>query len=137
MADCTKHDDVVNELAKIKERLSATEQTVSDGWMVIRENKGRIDTLERSTERVEEKTNSIFRLLKDLTNTIQSMDDKLDEYIKDIRLELKETNREVSDLKTKQAVTTNNIQWNWKTILASGTVITFLVGMIGQVLLGV
>ena len=136
MAECTKHENVIKELSEIKERLSANEQTVKDGWKVIRRNEERISEVERSTERVEEKTNSIFKLLTKLTDTIESIDDKLDSYIKDVRQEIKDTNIRLNKVEKEAALNTNNITWNWKTILAAGTVITFLISVIGQIFVG-
>lgn len=104
MADCNKHDEVIAELSIIKQRLSATETTVSDGWQVIRQNENRVSNLEKDVATTKERTESIFKLLESLTKTIRSIDIKLDELTKDIRLEIKETNSQINDIKKNLAL---------------------------------
>jgi len=96
----------VKEQSDIKERLSAIEQSVNDGWIIIRKTDEKVSSLEKTVAQTQERTEGIFKILKDLTNTIKSIDTKLDEYIKDVRTEIKETNDKVVDIAKDLALNT-------------------------------
>jgi len=127
MSPCENHENIILKIEKLQNKTDEQQERIMTNTKCIEEVKELINNTRY--DRIEDRTNQ-----KNILRSINDISEKLDIFIKEIREELKITNKRVSQLETNLAVndtkTAFNMELNWKTIAALGGVAALIIQIV-------
>jgi DNA-binding ferritin-like protein len=127
MSPCENHENIILKIEKLQNKTDEQQERIMTNTKCIEEVKESVNNARY--DRIEDRTNQ-----KNILRSINGISEKLDVFIKEIREELKMTNKRVSQLETNLAVndtkTAFNMELNWKTIAALGGVTALIIQIV-------